>query len=169
MTARLDPRVADLVRDAGQRVREHEGGFTISTSDVRKVVTDVEGTLSVEAIERGVSNGFDLLTQSDDVLQRYVVTWVLNGWRSEQGLGFLPTAGTRQAPGYVVVDDGDAVTPDNQIRRLSDGVIVARRMADVDAEALVVALPHSLDDVLAAARDRDGAPVWAKARRWLRR
>ncbi|WP_029287552.1 hypothetical protein [Cellulomonas sp. HZM] len=123
MTALLDPRVAELVRDGGLRVGEHEGGFTISTSDVRKVVTDVEGTLSVEAVERGASNGFDLLTEDHDVLQRYLVTWVLNRWRSAHGLGFLSTAGTREAPGYV----------------------------------------------LAAARDRDGAPVWAKARRWLRR
>lgn len=169
MTARLDPRVAELARESGRWVSEQDGGFAIGRKEVHVVVTDVEGTLTVEAFERGASNGVKLVTEDDDVLQRYLVTWLLNLWRSTHDLGFLPTSGTREAPGYEVVDDGNPPARDSRIRRRSDGAIVARELLDINAEALVVTLPHSLDDVLAAARDRSGAPVWAKARRWLRR
>lgn len=169
MTARLDLRVAELARESKHWVREQEGGFTIGTTDVHAVVTDVAGTLTVEAFERGASNGIELLAEDDDVLQRYLVTWLLNAWRSAHGLGFLPTSGAREAPGYDVVDDGNPLAPDSRISRRSDGAIVARGLLGINAEALVVTLPHPLDDVLAAARDRAGAPLWATGRRWLRR
>ena len=162
MTARLDPRVAELARESGRWVSEQEGGFSIGGSDVHLVVTDVEGTLTVEAFERGASNGVELVTEDDDVLQRFLVTWLLDIWRSTHDLGFLPTSGAREAPGYDVVDDGNPLALDSRIRRRSDGAIVAREMLGIDAQALVVTLPHTLDDVLAAARDRAGAPVWAE-------
>ncbi|WP_028047833.1 hypothetical protein [Cellulomonas sp. URHE0023] len=169
MTARLDPRVAELARESGRWVREQEDGFAIGRKEVHVVVTDVEGTLTVEAFERGASNGVELVTEDDDVLQRFLVTWLLDGWRSTHGFGLLPTSGAREAPGYEVVDDGNPLALDSRIRRRSDGAIVAHGLLGMDAQALVVTLPHSLDDVLAAARDRAGAPVWAKARRWPRR
>ncbi|RHA37914.1 hypothetical protein [Cellulomonas rhizosphaerae] len=169
MTARLDPRVAGLARESERWVREQDGGFAIGRKDVHVVVTDDAGTLTVEAFERGASNGVQLVTDDDEVLQRYLVTWLLPAWRETHGLGFLPRPGTREAPGYAVVDGGTEAGFEYRIRRALDGEIVARDLLDVDAEALVVTLPHPLDDVLAAARDRNGAPVWASARRWLRR
>lgn len=165
-TPRIEQAVADFVTEAGHRVKEPGGAgdLRIGGSQVDLVVREDGDAWTAEVFERGASNGVQLVTSDEGVLQRYLLLWAAGSWRSAHGLGFLQPQDAPPADGCTVVEERERVFGVQG----PDGTWLAREMVDVDARELAASIGHPLDDVLAAYRHRTGAPVFGGGRRWFR-
>ena len=165
----LDETVLAFVRDVGQfvEVTPDGDGLEIGETQVQHVVRLVDGVYTVEMIERGTSNGLDVITEERGVVERYLVAIHGNEWRRAHGLERLFTARgePKYPPGYEVIDEGDSFT----VRWSQDGR-ECRASNLMEAAELVRTLPFTLDEVIASFKDRKGRPVFAApAKRFWRR
>lgn len=165
----LDEKILTFAREAGRfvDVTSDGEGLEIGESQVQRVVRLVDGIYTVEMIERGASNGLDVITEERGVVERYLAVVYGNEWRSTHGLGRLATTSgePKYPPGYEVTDEGDSFT----VRWSQDGRDCRARNL-LGATALTRTLPFTLDEVIAAFKDSKGRPVFAPpARRFWRR
>jgi Immunity protein 61 len=168
----LDEKILALAREAGQfvDVTPDGDGLEIGESQVQFVVRLADGVYTVEWIERGTSNGLDVITEERGAVERYLAIVFGHVWRETHGFGDLDTTGGEPdfPPGYEIIDEGGWRFT---VRWSQDGRDCrASGLNRVSIVELTRTLPFTLDEVIAAFKDRRTRPVFAPpARRFWRR
>ncbi len=156
---RIDPAVVALIEEGGRWLEQPQPGeaFRISDIQVQDVGYEEAGVVTVESIERGASNGVQLVTSDVRVIETFLALEAAHAWRMPRGLAALTNDRLTSPAGYVVVDEGRG----GASVRHPNGTIVARGLWPGDAKKLAVALSYSLDVVVAAIKHPTGDPIWA--------
>jgi len=168
----LDERLLTFVREAGQfvYVTPDGDGLVIGESQVQFIVRLGDGVYTVEWIERGASNGLEVITEERGAVERIIVITYGHEWRTAHGLGHLDTTGgePKFPPGYEIIDEGGWRFT---VRWSQDGRDCrASNLDRVSIVELTRTLPFTLDEVIAAFKDRSTHPVFAPpAKRFWRR
>ncbi|GEK23165.1 hypothetical protein CXY01_36850 [Cellulomonas xylanilytica] len=157
---RIEPRVVELIEEGGRSVDQPAPGeaFHVSDAQVENIGYEDGGAVTIKTIERGASNGVDLVTSDIRVVQTYLALRAAMDWRTAHGLPVLTYASLTSPTEYLVVDDGQG----RASVRHSDGTVLAHRLSAGRATELVVALSYPLDVVVAAIKNPTGEPIWTR-------
>ena len=155
----LDPRVLQLIGDAGDHQQEIAGGVRLFHGDSGLDVLRQDDVFEVRPWGKGVTDEPDLTGAARSILETYLVLHYGNAWRLARGWPMLRLAERSEPlpPGFVFTAEqghrGNLVIegpPRRVLGRLLPGT--ARRLAR--------ALTVPLGDLIASFRDPDGLPAF---------
>ncbi|KQR08611.1 hypothetical protein [Cellulomonas sp. Leaf334] len=152
----IRPFVVDFVREAGHTVTG-PSWMHVAGPRTNVVIDEHEGTLTARRVDGEDVLGARLVTTEPQVMERFLVTEVVAGWRRAHGLRPLGDRSLRRPRSHEVVRHPDGTSA---VRRRSDGALVAWRLSRADAARLAATCEHPVETVVAAAKERQGRPVW---------